>query len=318
MKEIGGYFELENFISNEYYENLIALNTCRNALIYILKVKKIKKLYIPSYLCDSISNILKRENIEFDFFNIDEIFLPIFDKNLENDEYILIVNYYGQLNDIALKNLSKRYKNIIVDNTQAFFQRPLKGIDTIYSCRKFFGVPDGAYVSTNVKLKENIIIDNSKDRFKHLLGRYEGAASEYYKDFKINDTLFITEPIKYMSKLTSNILGAVDYKKTSEIRNRNFKYLHNFLKKYNKLKLEIPEGAFSYPLYLENADEIRKELLKYKIYIPTLWSNVLNENMEDSIEYKYAKNILPIPCDQRYDIEDMEFIIECINVGGQI
>lgn len=317
MKEIGGYFELENFISNEYYENLIALNTCRNALIYILKAKKIEKLYIPRYLCDSISNVLKIKKIKFDFFNIDENFLPIFDETLKNDEYILIVNYYGQLNDITLKNLSEKYKNIIVDNTQAFFQRPLEGIDTIYSCRKFFGVSDGAYVSTNIKLKENIIIDNSKNRFKHLLGRYEGIASEYYKDFKINDKLFITEPIKYMSKLTQNILGAIDYKKISEIRNKNFKYLHSFFKTYNKLKLEIPEGAFSYPLYLENAEEIKKKLLKHKIYIPTLWPNVLNENMKDSIEYEYAKNILPIPCDQRYDIEDMEFIIEvikrCIN-----
>ena len=40
--EIGGYFGLEPLISNEYYKDLIALNTARNALLYILKhnVKK--------------------------------------------------------------------------------------------------------------------------------------------------------------------------------------------------------------------------------------------------------------------------------------
>ena len=55
MKEIGGYFELENLISNEYHKNLLALNSGRNALSYILKSKKIEKIYIPYYLCDSIS-----------------------------------------------------------------------------------------------------------------------------------------------------------------------------------------------------------------------------------------------------------------------
>lgn len=40
MDEIGGYFQLEQLISNEYYNNLISLNTGRNALLYLLKAKK--------------------------------------------------------------------------------------------------------------------------------------------------------------------------------------------------------------------------------------------------------------------------------------
>ena len=31
--------------------------------------------------------------------------------------------------------------------------------------------------------------------------------------------------------------------------------------------------------------------------------------VENSIEYKYAANILPLPCDQRYGIEDMKYIV---------
>ena len=42
MEEIGGYFELEELIKNEYYKNLIALNTGRNALYYVLKARNIK------------------------------------------------------------------------------------------------------------------------------------------------------------------------------------------------------------------------------------------------------------------------------------
>ena len=32
MTEIGGYFDLEQLIRNEYYKDLIALNTVRNTI----------------------------------------------------------------------------------------------------------------------------------------------------------------------------------------------------------------------------------------------------------------------------------------------
>lgn len=55
--EIGGYLGLELLISNEYYKELIPLNTARNALLYILRARNIKKLYIPYYLCDAVSKL---------------------------------------------------------------------------------------------------------------------------------------------------------------------------------------------------------------------------------------------------------------------
>jgi hypothetical protein len=63
---------------------------------------------------------------------------------------------------------------------------------------------------------------------------------------------------------------------------------------------------------MENGKDARIELAKLKIYVPTLWPNVLNETEVDSIEYTYVTNILPIPCDQRYDIEDMKYLAKNI------
>ena len=67
--EIGGYFGLEASVGREYYPNLIALNSARNALVYLCKAKKIEKLYLPYFLCDSILEICKRENILYEFFS---------------------------------------------------------------------------------------------------------------------------------------------------------------------------------------------------------------------------------------------------------
>ena len=76
----------------------------------------------------------------------------------------------------------------------------------------------------------------------------------------------------------------------------------------NKLYITIPEGAFMYPLYIENGSVIRSELRKEKIYVPTLWPEVIERNEADSLEYNLAKNILALPVDQRYGIGDMEYI----------
>lgn len=312
MKEIGGYFELEKLISNEYHKNLIALNSGRNALIYILKSRKIKKIYIPYYLCESVYEILKKCNYKYEFYKIKEDFLPDFNKELPEDEYLYIVNYYGQINNKTINNLKEKYKNIILDNTHSFFQEPIKNIDTIYNCRKWFGVPDGAYLATNKILEIGLEKDKSSERIKHLLGRFEENASKYYKDFQKNDENFEELDLKEMSDLTHNILGAIDYEDIKNKRKRNYKILEEGFKKINKIELKEQEVPFCYPLYLKNAIEIKKKLAEQKIYIPTLWPNVLEEVSQDSIEYKYVKNILPIPCDQRYDEEDMKYIIKNI------
>ena len=312
MKEIGGYFELEKLIDNEYYKNMIRLNSGRNSLIYVLKSKKIKKVYLPFYLCDSVSNKVIQEGYEVDYYSIDKEFNPILDKALGPDEYIYIVNFYGQINNERLLEYKKQYKRIIIDNTHAFYQEPILNIDTIYSCRKFFGVPDGAYLYTNIELNEQLEIDNSKDRIKHLVGRLSGKACDFYNDFQKSDEEFETENLKSMSIFTKNILGAIDYYKVKESRNTNYNVLYENLKEVNQLNVKLVDGAFSYPLLVDNGDEIRKKLIDNKIYISMLWPNVPKHVSEDSIEYKYSKNILPIPCDQRYNSNDMNYIIDIL------
>jgi hypothetical protein len=84
MREIGGYLEFENLVSNPYYDCKIEVNSGRNALLYLIRARKIKKIFIPKFLCDSISNMLDKYGFEYDFYNIDTDFKPIFSKNLSD------------------------------------------------------------------------------------------------------------------------------------------------------------------------------------------------------------------------------------------
>lgn len=63
-----------------------------------------------------------------------------------------------------------------------------------------------------------------------------------------------------------------------------------------------------YPLLIENGKEIRKIMQENKIFISTLWPSFLGDEYDTYLEEKLSQNILPIPCDQRYTIEDMKSI----------
>lgn len=312
MKEYGGYIELENNYGPILHEDAVALNCGRNALEYLCEAKKIKKLYLPYFLCSSVPNFCKKIGIAYSYYHINKDFKPLFQQKQDDDEWLYVVNFYGQLDNDYLHDLKETYSHIIVDNAQSYFQPPVNGVDTLYTCRKYFGVADGAFLYTDSLLEREIPRDESFERMHFLLGRYERTANEFYGEYAENNKLFATEPVKKMSRLTENLLRGIDYKMIAQKRKENFDYLNAKLENLNELKLKSVYGAFMYPLLIKDGAAIRKALQKKKIYIPTLWPNVMEECDPESMEYRYAADILPIPVDQRYDQEDMKYLVGVI------
>ena len=311
--EIGGYIEFERYTLPMLHGNAIKLNCARNALWYLCKAKKIKKILLPKFLCDSVSGVCRLAGVALHYYSVDADFYPI-DLTLAADEWLYIVNYYGQLSNDEIAKLKDKYDRIIVDNVQAYFQMPVDGVDTLYSCRKFFGVSDGAILYTDKPLGESFPQDESFERMRHLLGRFERTASEFYSYYVKTDEAFDGRPIMQMSKLTENLLHGIDYDAVRRRRTENFMILHEAYSGINRLHLTVPEGAFMYPLYIENGAEIRKKLQAGKIYIPTLWPNVLKESQPDELEYDFAANILPLPVDQRYGAAEIEQMINRLSL----
>lgn len=312
MKEIGGYIELDTFNLPMHHDGALALNCGRNCLAYLIEARKIQKIALPYFLCDSVRNVCKRYGIEIRYYYIGEDFLPN-RYDFEDNEWLYLVNYYGQLTPKQISEIIQQHPKTIVDNAQAYFDEPLSGIDTIYTCRKFFGVADGAFLYTGAKLDRELSQDESFDRMRFVLGRFERTASEFYQEASKNNRFFETEDVKQMSRLTYNLLHALDYQSIRNRRTENYGFLADKLDAANKVTPRRIEGAYAYPLWLENGAEVRKRLIEQKIYIPTLWPNVLDELPPDSLEYDMANNILPLPCDQRYGTPEMQKIVEEIS-----
>lgn len=313
MNPIGGYFELELHKGVEYHKDAIKLNSGRNAFEYILHARGYKKVYLPYYTCDVMLEPINKLKLEYEYYHINEQLDPIFNfKRIGEEETFIYTNYFG-IKGQTVKKLSNSCPNLIIDNSQAFFEKPIAKIDTFYSPRKFFGVPDGAYLYTNTRLNIEFDMDNSLGRFGHLLGRIENSAEESYYLFIQNGKSLIGQPIKLMSNLTQNLLKNIGYKTIAKIRKDNFNCLNKALGSLNVLKLNN-EDSFApmvYP-FLYYKEGLRSYLIQNKIYVAQYWTNVLEWCRKNDMEYNFANFILPLPIDQRYGEKDMKRIIELL------
>lgn len=306
-REIGGYFELE--LENRFNNiqgNVIALNTARNALRYIIQTYKIKEIYAPYYTCPVVWQVIEKEDCKIKYYHIDNSFMPT--EDFPQEAFVLYTNYFG----ICAKNvkvLAKKYKNLIVDNAQAFYM-PKYGIASFNSIRKFFGIPDGALLYTDKKSDENFEQDTSYQRCSHLLKRLDINAKFGYQDFQNNENSLINEPIKYVSNLSKTIFNSIDTDKVKHIRLNNFRFLHSKLKQFNEfnIKLDCDDVPLVYPYLVKNLS-FRQKLIQNNIYVAQYW-NPLPEEYQENIFQKY---ILPLPIDQRYNIEDIKRVLGVIN-----
>ena len=149
QREFGGYLPLELPHGQELYTGagVLRLNCGRNAIVAALRDAGAKKVYLPYYNCNTVYDAVTRAGFAVERYPLDARRLPVCPA-LGDGEWLLYVNYFGIASDDLLAEVKRRWPRVIFDNTQAFFSAPRMDADSynVYSCRKFVGVPDGAYL----------------------------------------------------------------------------------------------------------------------------------------------------------------------------
>ncbi|MBE9601669.1 hypothetical protein [Pedobacter sp. MC2016-24] len=312
VKPIGGYLDLQLNKSAEFYPLLLKLNTGRNAFEYILKVRGYKTVFIPYFTCEVLLEPLRKLGISYQFYTINEAMDPVIDFEPGDHVGFLYTNYFGLKGD-TIKFLSKQYKNLIVDNSQAFFSEPLPGVDTFYSCRKFFGVPDGAYLHMDSQMRLKLERDHSLGRFSHLITSIDQGIESGYAAYLENNVSLSNNPIRGMSLLTNRILSGVDYKTCRYRRNSNFMFLHEVLGDINHYSFDASSlnGPMVYP-FVSSSKQIKQRLLENRIYVATYWPNVLDWTTKKMFEHYLTNHLTALPIDHRYTHIDMRRILNVL------
>lgn len=311
-KEYGGYLPIELNSGQEYYSGseVMAFNCARSAIMYVLQENDFSKIYLPVYMCESVRTRLL-DNIEVKCYNINESMEPMVE-TIEDSAVIMIPNYFGVKTHNS--NLANRFRHIIFDNTQAFFQKPVMkdGVYNVYSCRKFFGVCDGAYLVGNDVTKKDIVRYEPKFA-KYMLDAITYGTNALYKVSLANEEQLEENKIYGMSRLSQKILEGIDYEEIADRRKKNFLSIHQQLQDINELSLELGEGCVPmvYP-FLFHSETMRKKLVDNKIYIPQWWKYILQEEQANEHERYLCEYLLPIPIDQRYENADIYHIVNIV------
>lgn len=317
MQPIGGYFELE--LTNRggfLHDDGVLLNSGRNALEYIFcALGDVRHIYVSYYTCDVVLEPIAKLNIPYNFYHINQSFELDVLPALNAGEYLIYTNYFG-IKDEYAKRLAEHYgSQLIVDNAQAWFAEPMEGVSTIYSPRKYVGVPDGGMAFCPKRLDESLFEpDYSYNRCAHLLKRIDMSPSEGYADFKATSKKLVGQPIKQMSKLTKSMLASIDFESVKDKRRQNFEYLHKHLNESNLLHLPALDSLacpMVYP-YIINDASLKQELIAKQVFVATYWPNVLEWCNPQYWEYELAEKTALIPIDQRYGMEDMQRILNII------
>ncbi len=313
QKPIGGFFELEIKNKNySYHSNAIALSNGRACLNLVLEHIQAQRIWIPFYSCNALLEPIKTNQIPYSFYSINLNLEPNEDLKLNKNEYFLYINYFG-LKGKCVEALINQYSDqIIIDNTQAFFDRMNNKTWSFNSARKFFGVPDGAYLYTPY----DIAVEyerNTDFNCNHLLNRLLGKQEQAYQEF-IEYEKGLDGEIKNISILSEYLLANIDYLAIGQKRKDNFNHYHSFFEKINEFNLPLSTNAipYCYPLLLNNIID-KKLLYKQNIFIPVLWSDTIYRGLKGfDFEQELTQKLLALPIDHRYEIGDLNYVIESL------
>jgi hypothetical protein len=314
--EIGSFLELQLPQGLEFYnqgKDIARLNTGRGAIWHAFRLTGAKSVWLPYYQCDSVRYFLGKKGVEIKYYHIDENFNPI-DLYAKEEEAVLFVNYYGIMSRERMRILSKSYPKAIIDNCQGFFCEPLPDAYNVFSCRKFVGVPDGAYVigKNAQKFVSEYPQCYSSDTAAFLLQRIEyGCEGKCYEARNTNEHRIDSEDIMKMSSLTRTILDGTDYEFIKRKRKENFliaSELFMFVNQIDPTRFYNDDTIpMVYPLVIED-DDLLPRLLQAKHFQGHWWSYICDEMPENTFEHWISRYVIPITIDQRYGRRELEFI----------
>lgn len=319
------------------FGNVVLTTSGRGALSLLLNQvePRVKKALLPSYICDSVILPFEEAGYELTYYDVDKYFRPIdidFIKN-SNTGIFLHMGYFGFLtNEIlsgTISNLKSKSIIVIEDVTHTLFSDHNKPIDNdfvIGSIRKWFGIPSGGFLASN-KIMDCELFDDTSDfinlreislneKFEYMNSRDKSMKSSYLSGFKKSEQMLDEDIKPYKIDQTSEmIIKSLDNKWLQNSRKRNYEFLIYQLSGLNGIEvifsnLENDITPMFLPIYIKRSrDKLRQSLIEKEIYCPVHWPipKQLNGYMNDATKNVYD-SILSIPCDQRYQIEDMNRI----------
>lgn len=298
----------------------------------ILRQKAVKSVYMPAWCCDSMLAPFLDRGIRVYFYDLwaDEGLHYDVDETAVPDIFYL-TNYFGYENTLSIEVVDyfkKRGSTLLYDRTHSYLMSDepytMLADYSFVSIRKWMGVVDGAVVSgltENPTLKECSYVSIKEDamwkKFRYLDGDERIIKQDFLIAFGQFGHFLAADYRDYeMDDLSYTLYSREDWAKVKKKRHENASYLHLHLRGSHFLdELTNFAAPLFVPIFLstkELRDTIRKRLIENQIYCPVHWPKPKQIPTDYRANEIYERE-LSLICDQRYGVEEMQRIADCIN-----
>lgn len=316
---IGGYFSLEALSQGMDRAMPGALRFCsaRAAFAALVHSRRPARLWLPWLTCGVMLQVAVESGTRVMRYRLEADGSPDQQLRLEGDDLLLFVNQYGLRGSqakAAIESFSP--DRVVLDNAQAWFAPALDCLATLYSPRKFVGLPDGGLIRTRLAL--SVPPGNepaSGARMAHLQLRAQGRIESGLLAFRKSEASLAGESMQGMSRHTEKVLDHIDFAPRARQRRDNFDYLSARLQERNRLTwvAEADDVPICYPMLVVGGNELRRRLAEQAIFCPVYWPEVAAlAGPEAAWEAQLANDVLCLPIDHRYGPAEMQRVSDTV------
>lgn len=332
-------------------KKILWFDTGRSAIRCLLDFlgEKIKRVMLPQYVCESVLKPFIEREYQIIYYPVDrnlQLLREDFERLLEvgRPQLVLVQSYFGfdtlGQDRTFLRGLSIQGIIVVEDITHSLLS------DYWHSCadymvgslRKWCSIPDGGILikaSNNdesdefeiLYLEENVEFLNIRLAAQQEKRKFLSTDNRLLDKRKFISLFDKSENIldgqnKYytMSVYTRERINSIDWQKIADRRRENYCTLKKSLTNTEGIETLFTNiSSDTVPLYFpvfidgNKRDSLRNSMREENILLPVIWpvSSFLTNCLTVDVHRIYSE-ILAIPCDQRYTVGEMCFIVDKI------
>lgn len=305
------------------------------ALFYILNDicfdSSIKRVALPSWCCSCMIIPFEKRHIETVFYPIyinEEKILTCDYSNAKGCDITLVMSYFGYK---EMNTISEPSGIIIRDVTHSLFSGKTEAADYYFgSLRKWAGFYTGGYAwkkdawnSKQIIPEVNTTYVNARKSAMEVKKQYlNGTIKDkqhlalFYQAEEYLDQCDIESGTERDTKFANHL----DVKTIKRKRRENAETLLHYISDVALFPhINEEDCPLFVPIILPNErrDLLKQHLISRNIYCPVHWPISSLHKLDEQTKAIYDME-LSIICDQRYNIDDMKYIVDEINNSGII
>ncbi len=300
---------------------VLTFANARSAFAHVIDSLAPRRVWLPVWLCADMAEAVHAPML----YGLDETLTPdiqALEKALQPGDLLLGVNYFGRPN-AALRQLAAARPDVtfVQDMAQATDTvAPPWGQFQIYSPRKLLGVADGGIL---IDLEGPLPLPGQRPAATAALRRAGLMRARDPQDLN-NAAWFaafqsaeacMTVTDHAMSHRTRQILQSTPVTVLTAPRRANYARLHAHLPDLAFWPDPSPDWTpLGFPIRVPDAKALGAALAKQRIFAPRHWLHLVTDTPPEP-ERTLQRQLLTLPCDQRYGPEDMDRIARAVRAA---